>query len=263
MPNFESQHLWSVFMRAKSFFCFALLALATFCAATGAALAGSDDDERDHRRSREHKEEFWDGHCKVEREWEDGKYKEERECEGDDHRRHARPAVVVVPAPVIVYPPWVVIESGVPVYRSGQAPGPVAAEARISVAHCNSRAVGQVLGGIAGAAIGYRMGGGGERAIATAGGAVVGVLLGGEIGRQMDASSQACVGHVLEFAPVGQRIEWPSNTAAQYAVVPGRIERRNGRYCRQYDAEVFTGGGWQRTRGTACRRSDGAWIAAR
>jgi len=88
------------------------------------------------------------------------------------------------------------------------------------------------------------------------------VLIGGEIGRRIDAENQACIAQALEYAPQGQRVEWSGNgQAAQYAVVPGRIEQGNGSYCRRYQAEVMTASGWQRVPGKACRRPDGTWAA--
>ncbi len=231
----------------------------------------ADDDERERRGKRqggEYKEKFWDGNCKVARKWKDGKYKEERECQGPSERRpHAPRAVIVqpaprvmVPVPVMVYPPWVIYEQGQPVYRPGQEPRPIVQRGAV---HCNSESVGQVIGGIAGAVLGNQVGKGSGRAVATVGGAVAGVLIGGNIGRQIDASNQACIAKALEFGRVGQRIEWPSTADPQYAVVAGRVERRGGRYCRHYDAEVHTNAGWQMTRGIACRRPDGVWLASR
>jgi len=276
---------------------FATVLLLMMFGATSPALADDDDDDRKGRkRQRDHKEAFWDGPCKVEREWKkNGDYKEERKCEGSDERFRERkeefwdgpckierewkkngdykeerkcegrvgrvgrrgPPVVVAPA-AAAYPPWVVVERGAPVYRSGHEPAPV----RGSVSHCNSDTVGQVLGGIAGAAIGNQVGGGSGRAVATVGGAVVGVLIGGEIGRRIDARNQACIGQALEFAPVGHRVEWPDAGGTQYAVVPGRVVVRNGTHCRPFEAEVMTSAGWKKTRGTACRRSDGTWVSA-
>ena len=47
-----------------------------------------------------HKEEYWDGHCKVERKWKkNGEYKEKRKCRSD------RPVVYQQPRPVYVAPP--------------------------------------------------------------------------------------------------------------------------------------------------------------
>jgi len=83
------------------------------------ALADPDKDESGHGKRRhghrEHKEEYWDGNCKVERKFKkDGEYKEERKCKGHDHYRpgHAyAPAPVYVPAPA--YAPTQAGEPGV------------------------------------------------------------------------------------------------------------------------------------------------------
>jgi surface antigen len=109
--------------------------------------------------------------------------------------------------------------------------------------------------------LGNQIGKGSGRAVATIGGAVAGVLIGGEVGKRLDANDQACVGQVLEFAPTGQRVQWPSH-GTQYVVVPGDPSRRSGTYCRPYTVEVQTPTGWQRTQERACRRSDGVWQPA-
>ena len=63
--------------------------------------AGAWADDHHHRHHRkDHKEEYWDGHCKVERKWKkNGEYKEKRKCRGD------RPVVYQQPRPVYVAPP--------------------------------------------------------------------------------------------------------------------------------------------------------------
>ena len=155
-----------------------------------------------------------------------------------------------------VYPPWVVVERGEPVYRPGREPAPPSG----SLTQCRSEDVGRVLGGIAGAVIGRQVGQGSGRTVATVGGAIAGVLIGGEIGRRIDAANQACIGQALEFAPAGQRVQWDNGT--QYAVVPGRVVTRGGKHCRPYEAEVLTSAGWQKTQATACRNADGTWVAA-
>lgn len=173
-----------------------------------------------------------------------------------------QPAEVALaaPPPVVVYPPWVVYEQGRTVYRVGQAPEPIQVEGAF---HCQSERVGQVLGGITGAVAGSHVGKGNGRTAATIGGAVVGVLIGGSIGRRIDAGDQACVGRVLEFAPVGKRIEWVGAGSTQYVLVPGRVERRGDKYCREFDAEVLTENGGEQVHGVACRQADGAWVASR
>ena len=224
--------------------------------------AMADDESghgRKHKRDREYKEEFWDGNCKVERKWEkNGDYKEERKCK-DGGRSQGRP-VAVQPAPMVVYPPWVVVEEGRPHhYRSGYEPALVHVQ-REPVSRCNSATVGKVVGGIAGAAVGNQVGKGTGRAVATVGGAIVGVLIGGEVGRRIDANNQACIGQALELAPAGRRVEWAADNGGRYAVVPGTVVDRGGTYCRPYDAYVKTSTGWRTTRGTACRRPNGTWV---
>ena len=223
-------------------------------------VTAKDDERRGKREGGEYKEKFRDGDCKVEREWKDGKYKEERECEEKGERRnYPSRAATVRPAPSVVYPPWVVYEQGRPVYRSGSEPQPVSNQGAV---YCNSESVGRVIGGVAGAVLGNQVGSGDGRILATVGGAVAGVLIGGNIGRQIDLNNQACIAKALEFAPVGQRIVWPNAANPQYAVVPGKVQQRAGQYCRQYDAEILSNGAWQPVRGTACRRSDGVWVAS-
>lgn len=78
------------------------------------ALADPNKDESGHGKGRygkrEHKEEYWDGQCKVERKWKkDGGYKEERKCK----ERSARPQHYDGPyyaAPQPAEPPTVVIQ---------------------------------------------------------------------------------------------------------------------------------------------------------
>jgi surface antigen len=206
----------------------------------------------------ERKERFHERGCKIEREWKkDGDYKEERKCGGRDGRgqRGTPPH-----GPPGVYPPWIVVDRGEPVYRPGREPVPLPPAPPVPVLQCRSEAVGRVLGGIAGAVIGGRVAGPEQRAIGSIGGAIAGVLIGGEIGRRIDRADQACIGQALEFGARGQRVQWASGEQ-QFAVVPGASVQRGGRACRDYEAEVLTAAGWQKTRGTACRQPDGVWVA--
>ena len=212
-------------------------------AAVLAAPAVRADDE--HRGRGKHKEEFWEGNCKVTREWKkNGEYKEKRKCKGPEQGRV-----------VYAHPPWMVQQQGEYIYKPQYRPAPVTGTVR-----CNSRAVGQVLGGIVGGVLGNQIGQGDGRTLATIGGAVAGVLVGGEIGGRMDAQNQACVGEVLEVAPANTRVQWAQGPV-NYVVVPGEYEYLQGSYCRPYRLEMKTDRGVRQSRGTACRRPDGVWIA--
>lgn len=244
--------------------------LAAVAAVIAAPAAMADRDDHEHGRGHgwgheKHKEEFWDGHCKVKREWKHGEMREIRECR-EPERVMVVPAqpTVIVPAqpvivpqqPVAVYPPWMVQQQGEYVYKPQYRPAQVSGTVR-----CNSSAVGSVLGGVVGGVLGHQIGRGDGRTLATIGGAVAGVLVGGEVGRRMDARDQACVGEVLEVAPVGHRVQWVQGQTT-YVAVPGQVAYRQGAYCRPYTLETKVGPGrWERTKGMACRRPDGVWIS--
>ena len=68
-------------------------------------LAAADSDKDGKHRHREYKDEYWDGHCKVERKWKkNGEYKEKRKCK-DDGPAYYGPAPMYGPAPVYVPAP--------------------------------------------------------------------------------------------------------------------------------------------------------------
>ena len=93
-------------------------------------------------------------------------------------------------------------------------------------------------------------------------GAILGMLLPGEAGSRMDVREQACIGQALELAAEGQRVSWGASFGTgQYSVVPGPFEARDGSTCRSFDAEISSDGGSRRAQGSACRRSDGLWVA--
>jgi surface antigen len=233
-----------------------------------------DDDHRHRGGHGKHKEEFWEGNCKVTREFKhNGDYKEKRKCKGPEQQVIVVPArpvtvvparpvtvmparpVAVAPQPTLVYLPWMVQQQGEYTYKPQYRPAPVAGTSR-----CNSSTVGSVLGGLVGGALGNQIGKGNGRTLATIGGAVAGVLVGGEVGRRMDAGDHGCVGEVLEVAPAGKQVQWQDGPA-RYTVVPGQVNYIQGSYCRPYTLTVHTERGPQRQQGTACRRPDGVWIA--
>lgn len=80
--------------------------------ASWGALADPWKDESGHGHYRghyggDHKQEYWDGNCKVERKWErNGDYKEERKCKGPRYRQ----PVVVPGYPAHSVAPGIVIQ---------------------------------------------------------------------------------------------------------------------------------------------------------
>ncbi len=126
---------------------------------------------------------------------------------------------------------------------------------------CNRQVLGGLLGGATGALIGSRLAKGDDRAAAIIGGTIVGLIVGGSIGRSMDEVDQNCVGQTLEHVPDGETIYWNNQRAdTQYQVTPVKTYQVNdGRYCREYQTTSVIGGRAQQTYGTACRQSDGSW----
>ncbi|MEJ5211545.1 MAG: RT0821/Lpp0805 family surface protein [Burkholderiales bacterium] len=130
----------------------------------------------------------------------------------------------------------------------------------VLVGRCNYAAVGAVLGGVVGGAIGSQVGQGEGRAVAIVVGTVLGAVLGAQIGRDLDEADRACIGHTLELAPPGRRVVWVNpNTGVEYAVVPTRNFRLEGRDCREFTTERILEGRRVVTRGTACRDGTGTW----
>ena len=127
--------------------------------------------------------------------------------------------------------------------------------------NCNRELLGSLLGAAAGGLAGSQIGDGRGQLAAVAGGTLLGFLMGGTIGRNMDEVDQNCVGQVLEHAEDGQQIAWDNpQTGAQYQVVPTRtVQGSDGRYCREYTATSVVSGRDQQTYGRACRQPDGSW----
>ncbi|MEQ8815186.1 MAG: glycine zipper 2TM domain-containing protein [Thalassobaculum sp.] len=106
----------------------------------------------------------------------------------------------------------------------------------------NKTLLAQILGGAGGAVAGAQFGQGSGKLAATAGGALLGVLLGTEVGGSLDAADAAC---------------------ARYSVVPTRTYQASGTYCREYTTRARVGGRTQEAYGTACRQPDGSWRIVR
>ncbi|HEX6142430.1 MAG TPA: glycine zipper 2TM domain-containing protein [Geminicoccaceae bacterium] len=127
---------------------------------------------------------------------------------------------------------------------------------------CNRELIGGILGGVAGGAIGSQIGRGDGRTVATIGGAIAGVLIGGTIGRRMDEADHACVAHALVQAPTRHAVAWRGPEGERYRVIPlaAAYKDLRGRTCRDFQAIALLDGVERSERGTACRRSNGAWF---
>ena len=156
-------------------------------------------------------------------------------------------------------PPWAPAHG----YRHKYATGPAGYVPPFGIGsgNCNRELLGGLLGAAAGGLVGSRIGDGRGQLAAVAGGTLLGFLIGGTIGRNMDEVDQNCIGQALEHAGDGQQIAWSNpQTGTQYQVVPTQtVQRSDGRYCREYTATAVINGRTQNTYGTACRQPDGSW----
>jgi len=135
----------------------------------------------------------------------------------------------------------------------------------LELGRCNRDVLGAVLGGAAGATLGSTVDKDDGRTAAVIGGTIIGVLVGGAIGRHLDNVDQNCIGQALEHVPEGETIVWRNpDKGGSYQVTPGETyQRSDGRYCREYMTEVLIDDQVQEAYGTACRQSDGSWKVVR
>lgn len=101
--------------------------------------------------------------------------------------------------------------------------------------------------------------GGADMAAAMAGG-----LIGGDIGKGLNASDKrkalAAEYQALEYSQGGQAVTWTGGSAGRSGtVVPAQPYRVGSQDCRQYNHTVIVDGVTQSARGTACRNADGSW----
>lgn len=217
------------------------LAAAHLAGAPGIASAGPGK----HKQGK-YEYKYDDGNCKYKYKADRKGYKEQVKCR-DAHYAGGPP-------------PWAPAH-GYRAQHQHAAAEPYRAPFDLDLGRCNRQLLGGILGGAAGAGIGTQIGKGDGRTVAIIGGTVIGILVGGSIGRMMDEVDQTCVGQALEHAPDGREIVWQDpQSDARYQVVPtGTFEETSGRYCREYTAVATVGGRAQQVYGQACRQPDGSW----
>jgi surface antigen len=121
---------------------------------------------------------------------------------------------------------------------------------------CNTDTVLTAVGAVGGAVIGNRTASPENRTIATIVGAVAGGLLGNAIGEAIDDGDRGCIGHSLEVAQVGQRINWTNpRTHVAYTLRPV-ADLNDG--CRRF--EYRPGANAKQQTMVACRRDGAAWV---
>jgi len=93
--------------------------------------------------------------------------------------------------------------------------------------------------------------------------AMAGGLIGGELGKGLDASDKrkalAAEYRALEYSQGGQSVTWTGGAGRSGTVIPAQPYRVGSQDCRQYNHNVIVDGVAQSARGTACRNADGSW----
>lgn len=132
------------------------------------------------------------------------------------------------------------------------------------LAACNptKQDIGTLAGAGAGAAVGAQVGGGTGKLAAVAIGTLIGGYIGGSIGKTMDDVDRMKMNRALETQPTGQSYSWQNpDTGHDYAVTPTETYQRESGPCRDYTTEAVIDGRREVVHGTACRQSDGRWVA--
>jgi surface antigen len=124
--------------------------------------------------------------------------------------------------------------------------------------------VGGASGAVLGGVLGSQVGSGSGRLWMTGAGVLLGTLLGSEIGRSLDHADMAYANQAAKraySAPVGETISWNNPESGNYGTyTPVRDGRSSaGRYCREYQQTIVVGGRKEEGYGTACQQPDGSW----
>ncbi|MBK1625386.1 glycine zipper 2TM domain-containing protein [Afifella marina DSM 2698] len=124
--------------------------------------------------------------------------------------------------------------------------------------------IGTLGGAVVGGVLGNQIGHGSGRVAATAIGALAGGLIGNRVGANMDqqARQQALAAEyqALEYGAPGRPVQWQANSGNYRGeIVPGQTYQINSVDCRDYAHTIYIEGSPQVARGTACRQPDGTW----
>ena len=120
---------------------------------------------------------------------------------------------------------------------------------------------GAVLGGLLGAQVGSGSG----RLVAVGAGAVLGGLLGSSVGKSLDdvdrMNMERTTQATLEHVQTGSTSSWSNpDSGNSGTVTPTRTyQQASGEFCREYTQTIEVGGQTEEAFGTACRQPDGSW----
>ena len=146
--------------------------------------------------------------------------------------------------------------------------------ASVGLAGCESmqgagtkQTVGSVGGAVIGGVLGSQVGKGDGRLWTTGIGTLLGALVGSEVGRSLDKADIAYAQRANEqahTAPIGETITWnnPESGNSGSVVTTRDGTNQQGRYCREYQQTIYVGGQQETGYGIACQQPDGTWEIA-
>jgi surface antigen len=90
---------------------------------------------------------------------------------------------------------------------------------------------------------------------------ILGTVLGHAIGKELDASDRACMGHTLELASARKTVAWTNaNTGVSYRLTPTAAFKEGSVPCRRFTTVLTAGKKKDTLKGAACRQADGEWV---
>lgn len=124
--------------------------------------------------------------------------------------------------------------------------------------------IGGLTGAVLGGVLGSQVGKGKGQLVAVGAGAILGGLLGSSIGKSLDdvdrLKADQATQSTLERNQDGVSGGWSNpNTGNSGHVEPTRTYYDSGRPCREFTQTIMVGGQEETAYGTACRDSDGNW----
>lgn len=128
----------------------------------------------------------------------------------------------------------------------------------------NKELIGTGSGAVVGGILGSQIGDGSGQLWATGAGAIIGAFLGGEIGRSLDKADRSAImqaSHRAQTAPIGEPISWNNpDSGNSGSVIPTKEGySASGKYCREFQQTIYVGGREENAFGVACRQPDGSW----
>ena len=128
----------------------------------------------------------------------------------------------------------------------------------------NKELIGGGSGAVIGGILGSQVGSGSGRLWATGAGVLLGALVGSEIGASLDNADRAAAASAQRRAydaPIGETVSWNNPDSGHYGTYTPTREGQSsyGRYCREYEQMIYVDGRQETAVGQACQNSDGTW----